>query len=538
MIRIAATILVLFFSIESDTVFAQTQTDSTQTPPAISQPTPPEFPVFLDNRELFRIRTGVLGYSAQTRASEISRRIEMLANDYSVPLEAITVGEGPMGTQIVAGDRFIFGVQDEDAGLSGKTRQELGKEYSEIVRGAVKQYRIDYSKKRIVRASALAILTTMILVLFIRALLRIHRRIIDRIQARAAERYGKILEDSQGKRVLDSVVAVLNFFRLILFGIVFVVYLQIVLGLLPWTRPFAGRILGYVLVPLQSLAQGFVAQIPNLFFVAVLAIIVHYALKIIHIIFNLIEVRRITIRGFDPEWSKPTYNIVRILVIAFALVVAFPYLPGSDSPAFKGVSLFIGILFSLGSSSSIANIIAGLSLTYRRAFRNGDLIRIGDVTGVVVSTRLSVTQVRTAKNELVTLPNSQIVNSNVVNYSSLSTQDGLILHTSVTIGYDVPWRQVQALLLMAAGITPDISKNPAPFVLQRELQDFYIKYELNAYTAEPTKMLKTYSALHQNIQDAFNEFGVQIMSPNYEADPGTPKVVPKEKWYEAPAKPE
>jgi small-conductance mechanosensitive channel len=227
---------------------------------------------------------------------------------------------------------------------------------------------------------------------------------------------------------------------------------------------------------------------------------------------------------------------MRILVIAFALVVAYPYIPGSESEAFKGVSIFLGVVFSIGSSSFIANMIAGYSLTYRGAFREGDRVRIGDHMGEVVNVRALSTQLRSPKNEDVNIPNSEVLGSTVVNYSSFSREKGVILHTDVGIGYDTPWRQVEALLLMAAGRTDGLEADPEPFVLQTQMGDFTVIYQLNAYCRDATRMLQTYSELHANIQDVFNEHEVQIMSPHYERDPEVPKVVAPEDWYPAPAK--
>jgi small-conductance mechanosensitive channel len=270
---------------------------------------------------------------------------------------------------------------------------------------------------------------------------------------------------------------------------------------------------------------------------AIIVLITVYVLKLTRLFFNEIEKGTLTLKGFYPEWAQPSYRISRLLVIAFAAVVAFPYIPGSESPAFKGISIFLGVLFSLGSTSFIANILAGYALTYRRVFKIGDRVKISDFIGDVVETKLQVTHLRTIKNEEIIVPNSMIVNSHVINYSSLAREKGLILHTSVTIGYDAPWRQVHAMLLMAAEKTPGLLREPPPFVLQKSLDDFYVNYELNVYTDNPLEMARLYSELHQNIQDAFNEYGVQIMSPSYRFDPDQPKVVPKDKWYVAPAKP-
>jgi small-conductance mechanosensitive channel len=230
--------------------------------------------------------------------------------------------------------------------------------------------------------------------------------------------------------------------------------------------------------------------------------------------------------------------MVRVLVVAFALVVAYPYLPGSQSDAFKGVSIFLGVIFSLGSSSAVANIIAGYSLTYRRAYRIGDRVKISDVVGDVAETRLQVTHLRSLKNEEIIIPNSTIMNSHVINYSSLAARHGLILHTTVGIGYETPWRQVEAMLLEAAARTPGLLREPPPFVLQKALGDFAVTYEINVYSDQPQAGPLLYTALHRNILDVFNEYGVQIMTPAYEGDPEQAKVVPKDKWFELPARPE
>ena len=223
------------------------------------------------------------------------------------------------------------------------------------------------------------------------------------------------------------------------------------------------------------------------------------------------------------------------MFIALALVVAYPYIPGSSSEAFKGVSIFLGLVVSLGSSSVIANLMAGYTMIYRRAFKIGDRITVDNLTGDVIERRLMVTHLHTIKNEEIVVPNSTIINSNIINYSTLARSRGLILHTTVGIGYETPWRQVEAMLKLAAERTSGLVREPAPFVLQKSLGDFAITYELNAYCDNPHAMAQLYTAMHQNILDVFNEHGVQIMTPAYEGDPEKPKVVPKDQWYQAPA---
>lgn len=276
-------------------------------------------------------------------------------------------------------------------------------------------------------------------------------------------------------------------------------------------------LLGYITTPLKAIALGFIGYLPELFMILVVVFITFYIFKAINFISVEVERGNLSIPGFYPEWSRPTFNLVKIIIIAFSFIVIFPYLPGSDSPAFQGVSVFLGLLISLGSSSAISNIIAGLVIIYMRAFKLGDRVKIGDTTGDVIEKTMLVTRLRTIKNEEVTIPNASILAGKTINYSVEANGPGLILHSTVTIGYDIPWKQVHELLIGAALKTDRILKEPSPFVLQTSLDDFYVSYQINAYTITPEKAALIYSDLHSFIQDAFNEAGVEIMSPHYRA---------------------
>jgi small-conductance mechanosensitive channel len=313
--------------------------------------------------------------------------------------------------------------------------------------------------------------------------------------------------------------------------------LDYALSLFPWTRPVARRGAALFIDPLATMWTGFVDALPGLIFIAILVVITRYFLKLTQLFFGGIANGTIKPGGFEREWSWPTYRLVRIAIVGFALVMAYPYIPGSNSEAFKGVSIFFGLLMSIGAASMVANSVAGYALIYRRAFKIGDRIKVDDVVGDVIEMRQQVTQLRTPKNEEVTIPSSLILNSHVVNYSTLARERGLILHTTVGIGYETPWRQVEAMLIEAANRTEGMLREPPPFVLQTSLGDFCVTYEINAYCDSPQEMAKLYTALHRNILDVFNEHGVQIMTPAYEGDPEKPKVVPKAQWYAAPAKP-
>jgi len=260
-------------------------------------------------------------------------------------------------------------------------------------------------------------------------------------------------------------------------------------------------------------------------------------LRLLKLYFTALSRGSATLAGFEPEWALPAYRILRTLTVAMALVMAYPYLPGSGSEALQGISVLGGLMLSLGASVAVSNVIAGYFNTFGRVFRVGDMIQIGEVRGEVTFVGLMMTRIRTPKNEEVTIPNSTAMNTHVVNYSTLAKNGGLVLHTEVGIGYEVPWRQVHAMLEEAARRTPDLLTTPPPFILQRRLGDFAVIYELNVHTAAAKGMLQKYSALHQNILDVFNEHGVQIMTPAYEGDPEQPKLVPKDEWYTPPAKP-
>ena len=261
----------------------------------------------------------------------------------------------------------------------------------------------------------------------------------------------------------------------------------------------------------------------------------------IRFFFDEIKKENIKIDGFYSDWAMPTFNIIRFLLLAFMVVIIFPYLPGSDSPIFKGVSVFVGILFSLGSSNAIANMVAGLVITYMRPFKIGDFIKIGDVSGEVIEKTALVTRIRTPKFEDITIPNSTVLSSTSTNYSSNTkhVNNGLLIHTTVTIGYDVPWKDIHKALIEAALKTDMIEQTPSPFVLQTSLDDFYVSYQINVYTKQPTKQPLIYSSLHQNIQDSFNAAGIEIMSPHYNAvRDGNNTTIPENYLkddYEAPS---
>jgi small-conductance mechanosensitive channel len=339
----------------------------------------------------------------------------------------------------------------------------------------------------------------------------------------------KTVEVLSAGRIADIVKGAFRILRLVLIFTLGYFYVTLLFSFFDFTHEWAGTLFGYILNPLWNVLTAFVAYLPNLFFILVIAYVTRYVIKFIKLLFSEIAKGTLALPGFYREWADPTYKIVRFLILAFAGIVIFPYLPGSDSPIFQGVSVFLGVLFSLGSTSAIANIVAGIVITYMRPFKIGDRVKIADTVGDITEKTLLVTRVRTIKNVDITIPNAMVLGSHIINFSSSAKDPGVILHTAVTIGYDVPWRRVHELLLAAAADTPDVRKEPAPFVLQTSLDDFSVRYELNAYTDRPNSMAITYSGLHQKIQDRFNKAGVEILSPHYTAvRDGNRSTVPEE----------
>jgi small-conductance mechanosensitive channel len=303
-----------------------------------------------------------------------------------------------------------------------------------------------------------------------------------------------------------------------LLGIV-VVYLALPLlfGIFPWTEGYSVKLIGYFVNPVKNILKAIWAYIPNLITIIVLIVIFKYIIRFLRFLKDEVERGVLKIPGFYTDWANPTFQIIRVMVLAFMLIVIFPYLPGSNSPIFKGVSVFVGVLFTFGSAGALGNIVAGLVLTYMRAFKIGDRVKIGDATGDIIERSLLVTRIRTIKNEVISIPNSTVMSNHTMNYSVETENKGLIIHKTVTIGYDIPWQRVHELLLQAAGKTLLLETEPAPFVLQTSLEDFYVAYEINAYTKHASKQAVIYSNLYQNILDVFHEAGIEVMSPHFHA---------------------
>jgi small-conductance mechanosensitive channel len=491
------------------------QTDSVLTPSTKAAP------VIFAKDTLFFLNANLGPFTARERAAAITDRLKRLSKHGPYSADSLIVSDSDASTNILAGDMILMSITDSDAASAGLTRLELANLDLRKIKVAVDKEISRTSLKSILISILLSILATVIFIILLKLLSVLKRKLSVKVESWRGTRIRAIkiqkIEFLSANQITDFIKGMIRLLRIAAVIILFYLYLPIVFSFFPWTRGLAITIFGYILDPLKKVGQSLIAFLPDLFMIVVIFIVTRYLLKFLRFLFNEIGKGRITIPGFYAEWAEATYKIARLLVIAFAAVVVFPYLPGSNQPAFRGVSIFVGLLFSLGSASAVANMIAGLVITYMRPFKIGDRVKIADTIGDVIEKSLLVTRIKTIKNEDITIPNGLVLASHIINYSSSASDLGLILHTSVTIGYDAPWEKVHELLILAAENTNNILKQPKPFVLQTSLDDFFVSYQINAYTNQPNIMADIYSELHQNIQDEFNRAGVEIMSPHYSA---------------------
>ncbi len=478
-------------------------------------------PVRLHGRLLFEFKTPTVDLSISEEAALASARLERLAADRSISLESLHIDELTAGSALRAGPALLLLVTDAEAAAHSRPRAELAAAWLSSIRAAVEAHRGTASVQFWVTVALYLVLYTLLFAAAVWLLSWLQHR------ARAAadwythqhlkERGSRILSLFSRATLLEATANALSVARWVITLVLFNFYLNYSIRLFPGTGEISQTLGSYLLAPLFSLGAAALSYLPNLFFVLLVAIIANYLIRLSNYVFIKIARGAILVEGFYPDWAVPTAKLVRLLIIVLALIIAFPYLPGSHSPAFQGISLFVGVLFSLGSSSTISNVINGVILTYMRAFQIGDRVKIADTLGDVVEKNLLVTRLQTIRNEIVTVPNSQIMAAQILNYSLLAREGRLILFTAVTIGYDAPWQQVHQLLLAAAAATSGVAKTPAPFVWQRALNDYNVTYELNVHTADAARMIDIYSELHAHIQDQFNQAGVEIMSPAFTA---------------------
>jgi small-conductance mechanosensitive channel len=481
----------------------------------------PSAPVAFAGRTLFVLHARIGSFSPEDRARALTERLEKLAAEGHTPPAAIRVTEMARTSDIAASDLMLVSVTDADASAAGMARAQLAAQWLAAIRSALAAYTDEHSSATTLQALLYTALATAALLLLLALAHRGFRRLRTTVDSWRTTRIKPIriqrLEVVSADRVATFLLLVVRTAQLVIWLILLTIYAPLVFSFFPVTRRLVEGMADGAMSALRTVGGAILGYLPSVAFLVVVAAIAWVAIRFVRVVFSAIESRTIVLPGFYPDWAQPTYKIVRFVIIVIAAIAMFPYVPGSGSTAFRGISFFIGAILSLGSTSAVSNVIAGVVLTYTRAFQLGDRVQIGDAVGDVVARTLLVTRIRTIKNVEVTIPNSQVLSRDVSNFTSRARHGGVILHTTVTIGYDAPWRKVHELLVRAARATPGLLADPTPFVLQTSLDDSYVSYQINATTDQPARMAEIYSALHQNIQDAFNEAGIEIMSPHYRA---------------------
>ena len=495
------------------------QADTATAGPAVDTTQAVGAPVVIRGDTLFTLY-GTLGpFTPIARAAALVDRIDSLAKTTAARSTAVDVVDSTF--ELRAGRVALLRILPEDTVGPARPRLEVAQVYAQRVQDAIQGRGRSVTIKSLLLGALWTLLATAALVFLFKLLNRFFPALYTKLESWRETKIPSIriqrLELISAARLTDTIIAIAKVVRVVTVILLLYFFVPLVLGFFPWTRRLSSALINSVLDPLQRGWQAFVSYIPDLITVAVIVVITIYALKFIRLFFTGIERGSIRFRNFYSEWADPTYKILRFFVIVFAAIMIYPYMPGSDTAAFKGISVFLGVLISFGSSSAIANVVAGIVMTYMRPFQIGDRVKIADTMGDVVAKTLLVTRVRTIKNVDITVPNAMVLSSHIINFSSSAKRRGVILHTAITIGYDAPWKTVHELLLAAAKDTEKILDDPAPFVLQTSLNDFHVTYEINAYTDAPNQMAVIYSELHQRIQDSFNAAGVEIMSPSFAA---------------------
>jgi len=471
------------------------------------------------NDTLFRFYSKRGELSANDRAVLLTKKIrELYENDFLI-IDSFKIVENENSYTFLYDSTIIFSLNDVDALWNDKNLSDLGNEFRTKITDSIITAKKEFSLSKILIRIGLVFLVITLTWFFIWLLRYGNNKLLTTIGNKKEKWLKKLAYKDytflNEEQEYQGILFLAKLLRWFVYIVLIYISLSAIFSIFPFTRGWADKLIQLILSPLKSIFISIWSYLPNLFSILAIYFVMMYFIKFVKYIFTEIDSEKLKLSGFHADWAMPTFSIVKFLLYAFMFVLIFPFLPGSDSNIFKGVSVFIGVLFSLGSTSAIANVVAGLVITYMRPFKVGDRIKIGDVTGDVIEKSLLVTRLRTPKNEEVTIPNSSVLSGNTVNYSTMARTVGLIIHTTVTIGYDVPWKKMHQALLNAADRTELLQKEPKPFVLQTSLDDFYVSYQINGYTRETNRFNRIYSNLHQNIQDCCNEMGIEIMSPHY-----------------------
>ena len=493
----------------------------------------PGIPVIVEGDTLYYLFAKRGGHTPQQRAEMNAAAITELGKRFNLQPDSVYIESSDIVTDLMYGNKVLSSFTDQDGLWEGCSRDQLAAAKRKVIVDKLKVMKDEHSLwqlgKRILYFILVIIgqfllfkLTTW---LFNKLKVRIQRLKDTKLRPISIQDY-ELLDTQKQVNLLVFLASLLRYAVMLLQLILTV---PLLFAIFPQTKDLAYKLFSYIWDPIKSIFLGIVEYIPNLFTIFVIWLAVKYLVRLVRYLASEIQSERLKIGGFYADWAMPTFHIVRFLLYAFMIAMIYPYLPGSKSGVFQGISVFVGLIVSLGSSTVIGNIIAGLVITYMRPFKLGDRIKLNDTTGNVIEKTPLVTRIRTPKNEVVTIPNSFIMSSHTVNFSQSARDYGLIIHSEVSIGYDIPWRKTHQLLIEAALNTPGVVDDPRPFVLETSLQDYYPVYQVNAYIKDANQLAQVYSDLHQNIQDRFNEEGIEIMSPHYIATrDGSETTIPKD----------
>ena len=474
-------------------------------------------PVVVEEDTLFYMYTNRGGFAPEERAAQLSEKILKIGKGFYINPDSVYVLSDEFFTDVMYNNQVIASFTDNDALWMNMSREELANHHKDIVISTLFKLQEEYSLTQRIKRISLFLLVLIIQFLLIRVTNLFYRKLKIRVH-RIRNLKPITIRDYEFLSIVkqEKVIYVfLNMLRYLCIILQFVVSIPILFSIFPQTEDLAMTLFSYILTPVKHIGVSFVHYIPNLFTIAVIYFIIRYVIKGIGYLANEIANENLKITGFYPDWAKPTYNIIRFLLYVFMVALIYPHLPYSDSKIFQGMSVFVGIIVSFGSSSAIGNLIAGIIITYMRPFKLGDRIKMNDTIGNVIEKTPIVTRIITLKNEIITVPNSMIMNSQTMNLSESARTKGLIIPLEVTCSYSTPWKDVHQYLIEAAEATQGVQAEPHPFVLEKSFDDFYIVYEINAYINDADAMSRISTELRQNIQDKFNEVGISILSPHY-----------------------
>lgn len=478
-------------------------------------------PVIVDDDTLFYFYAKRGGHTPQQRAENVANDITALGKRFNLKPDSLYIESSDIVTDVMYDNKVIVSFTDQDGLWEGCTRDQLAVEKRLVILEKLKVMKEEHGFLQLCKRVAyfVLVLVGQFLLfwgtnwLFRRVKVRIVKLRNTRLKPFSIQDY-ELLDTHKQVKLLIFLASLVRYAFMLLQLLLSV---PLLFSIFPQTKNLAFQLFSYIWNPVKSILVGIVSYIPNLFTIFVICLAIRYLVRLFRYLAGEVQSERLKLRGFYPDWAIPTYHIIRFLLYAFMIAMIYPYLPGSNSGVFQGISVFVGLIVSLGSSTVIGNIIAGLVITYMRPFKIGDRIKLNDTTGNVIEKTPLVTRIRTPKNEVVTIPNSFVMSSHTVNFSQSAREYGLIIHSEVSIGYDVPWRKVNKLLIEAALNTPGVVDDPRPFILSTSLNDWYPVYQVNAYIKDADKLAQIYSDLHQSIQDRFNEEGIEIMSPHYMA---------------------